>query len=70
MGARCSGSSQARGRRATRPGRARDAVPNWIVGESFSAGRGHEWRILAIDTDIDDELVDQGINAVFTVEQI
>jgi hypothetical protein len=26
------------------------AVPNWTVGETFSTGRGHEWRILAIDT--------------------
>jgi hypothetical protein len=43
------------------------AVPNWTVGESFSTGRGHEWRILAIDTNIDDELVARGINAVFTV---
>jgi hypothetical protein len=44
------------------------AVRNWTVGEAFSTGRGHEWRILAIETDIDDELVDRGINAVFTVE--
>lgn len=42
-------------------------VPNWTVGETFSTGRGHEWRILAIDTDIDKELVDRGISAVFTV---
>jgi hypothetical protein len=46
------------------------AVPNWTVGETFSTGRGHEWRILAIDTDIDDELVDRGIKAVFTVEPV
>ena len=46
------------------------AVPNWTVGETFSTGRGHEWRILAIDTNIDDELVERGINAGFTVEQI
>ena len=44
------------------------AVPNWTVGEWFSTGRGHEWRILAIDTDIDEELVEHGFNAVFTVE--
>jgi hypothetical protein len=36
------------------------AVPNWTVGETFSTGRGDEWRILAIDTDIDDELVARG----------
>ena len=44
------------------------AVPNWAVGETFATGRGHEWRILAIDSDIDEELIEQGINAVFTVE--
>ena len=38
------------------------------MGETFSTGRGHEWRVLAIDTNIDDELVERGINAVFTVE--
>jgi hypothetical protein len=27
-------------------------------------------RILAIETDIDDELVDRGINAAFTVEPV
>jgi hypothetical protein len=37
------------------------AVPNWTVDETFSTGRGHEWRILGIDSDIADELVDQGI---------
>jgi hypothetical protein len=46
------------------------AVPNWTVGETFSTSRGDEWRILAIDTDIDDELVEHGINAVFTVEPV
>jgi hypothetical protein len=30
------------------------AVPNWTVGETFTTGRGHEWRILAIDTEIAD----------------
>jgi hypothetical protein len=28
------------------------AVPNWTVCETFSTGRGHEWRILAIDENI------------------
>jgi hypothetical protein len=44
------------------------AVPNWTVGETFSTGRGDEWRILAVDYDVDVELVDRGLNAVFTVE--
>jgi hypothetical protein len=43
-------------------------IPNWSVGETFSTGRGHEWRILAIETEIDDELVEHGVNAVLTVE--
>jgi hypothetical protein len=36
------------------------AVPNWTVGETFSTDRGREWRILAIDSAIDDELVERG----------
>jgi hypothetical protein len=44
------------------------AVPNWTVGERFSTAHGQEWRILAIDTEIDDELVERGFNAMFTVE--
>jgi hypothetical protein len=44
------------------------AVPNWEVGQTFLTGRGDEWRILAIDTEIDDELVERGFNAVFAVE--
>jgi hypothetical protein len=63
----CSGSRTAS--RTTRPSSS-PRVPNWTVGETFSTGRGHQWRILAIDSDIAEELVDQGINAVFTVEQI
>jgi hypothetical protein len=45
------------------------AVPNWTVGDTFLTGRGDEWRILAIETEIDDELVEEGFNGVFTVEQ-
>jgi hypothetical protein len=39
------------------------AVPNYAVGETFLLGKGHRLRILRIDTDIDDELVELGINA-------
>jgi hypothetical protein len=46
------------------------AVPNYAVGETFLLGKGHRLRILRIDTDIDDELVERGINAVFTVEPV
>jgi hypothetical protein len=44
------------------------AVPNWTVGETFTTGRGHKWRILGIDTEIADELIDAGFNGAFTVE--
>jgi hypothetical protein len=43
-------------------------VPNWTIGEAFTTGRGHGWRILAIDTEISDERVDAGFNGLFTVE--
>jgi hypothetical protein len=46
------------------------AVPNYTVGETFLLGHGERLRILAINTDIDDELVARGINAVFTVEPV
>jgi hypothetical protein len=44
------------------------AVPNWTVGEIIPLGRGERLRVLAIDDNLDDELVERGINAVFTVE--
>jgi hypothetical protein len=44
------------------------AVPNWSVGETFVTGRGADWRIVAIETEIDEELLERGFNGVFTVE--
>ena len=44
------------------------SFPNWTVGEVIPLGRGELLRILAIDDDVDDELVEHGIRAVFTVE--
>jgi hypothetical protein len=44
------------------------AVPNWTIGETFTTGRGDVWRILAIETEIAEELIEQGINGVLTVE--
>jgi hypothetical protein len=71
IGTRCSDSARLEDGEPNDPAGIRDGGPaNWTVGETFSTGRGHQWRILAIDAAIDDELVDQGINAVFTVEQI
>ncbi len=44
-------------------------VPNWSVGETILLGPGERLRILAIDPDINEELVGgAAINAVFTVE--
>jgi hypothetical protein len=44
------------------------AVPNWTVGEVIPLGRGERLRVLAINDDVDEELVESGITAVFTVE--
>ena len=46
------------------------AVPKYAVGETFLLGPDERLRTLAIDTDIDDELVERGFNAVFTVEPV
>jgi hypothetical protein len=43
------------------------AVPNWNVGEIIPLGRGEELRVLAIETDIADELIDAGFNGIFVV---
>jgi hypothetical protein len=41
-------------------------IPSWSVGETFLVTAHERLRILAIDFDLDDELVDRGINAVFS----
>ncbi len=46
------------------------AILNYSVGETFPLGRGERLRILAIDDDPDDELVEAGINGIFTVEPV
>jgi hypothetical protein len=43
-------------------------IPAWTVGEEFLITAHQRLRILAVDFDLADDLVDQGINAVFTVE--
>lgn len=40
------------------------AVPNWTVGETFMTGRGQQWRVLAIQMEINEELVDAGFNGI------
>jgi hypothetical protein len=46
---------KARGGEPNDPAVFATAVPNWTVGETFTTGRGHEWRILAIETEIAEE---------------
>ena len=46
------------------------ATPTWKVGDEFFTGVDEFWRILAIDTDIDEELVERGFHAVWPVEPI
>ncbi len=46
----------------------RGAVPNWSVGEELMLGEGERLRILAIETEIAEELIEEGFNGVFTVE--
>lgn len=42
-------------------------IPSWNEGASLVTAH-QRVRILAIDFDLDDELFEEGINAVFTVE--
>jgi hypothetical protein len=46
------------------------AVPNWELDEMFQTGDGSRWRLLAIETAIDEAFEAQGINAIWTVEPI
>ena len=46
------------------------AAPNWTIGETFLLSRGEEVRILAIDTELADELIERGFNGVFVVEPV
>jgi hypothetical protein len=43
------------------------AVPNWEPGETFRTGDGARWRLLEIETEIHEEFVAHGINAIWTV---
>ena len=46
------------------------ATPTWRVGNEFFTGQGQFSRILGIETEIADELLARGFNAVWTVEPI
>jgi hypothetical protein len=45
-------------------------VPYWSVGDAIILGEGERLRILGIETEITDVLVDHGFNGVFTVEPV
>jgi hypothetical protein len=46
-------------------------IPSWTVGETFLITAHQRLRIVAIDYEIlADELVEKGVNAVFTVEPV
>ncbi|MDP9226457.1 MAG: hypothetical protein M3P18_21985 [Actinomycetota bacterium] len=47
------------------PGAFVTAVPNWTVGETLMTGRGQQWRVLVIQTEINEELVDAGVNGIW-----
>ena len=46
------------------------AVPEWNVGDTFLLPGGERFRILAIQTEIAQQLLDAGFNAVFVVEPL
>jgi hypothetical protein len=43
-------------------------IPSWTAGEEFLVTAHQRLRILAVDFDLDDELVARRFNAVWTVE--
>ena len=43
-------------------------VPNWSVSETIMLGDGQRLRILSIETEIAERLIEEGIVGVFTVE--
>jgi hypothetical protein len=46
------------------------AAPNYSVGEVFIVAFGKQFRILEIETEIDEELIAAGFNGVFVVEPV
>lgn len=45
-------------------------VPNWTVGETLLLGSGERFRILGIETDLDEPALAAGFNGVFVVEPV
>lgn len=46
------------------------AVPNWVVGDTFSLGSGESLRIVEIQTGLAPEFVEAGFNGVLVVESM
>jgi len=46
------------------------AVPNWEVGEVVMLAPDDDIRIVEIDTEIDQQLIDLGFNAIWFVEPV
>ena len=44
------------------------AVPNWSVGDVITVSRDEQLRVVAIDESPHEELVEQNVRAIFTVE--
>jgi hypothetical protein len=46
------------------------AVHKWSVGDTFPLGSGERFRIIEIETEIAQELIDAGFNGVFVIEPV
>jgi hypothetical protein len=44
------------------------AVPNWQVDEELTLSSGERLRIAAVVTDVPDDLLELGVNAIWAVE--
>jgi len=45
-------------------------VPTWSAGDVITLGRGEQPRVLSVETEIDNELIDKGFNGMLTVEPL
>jgi hypothetical protein len=46
------------------------AIPNWSPDEVITFGTGHQARIVAIDTELNEKIIEAGFRALFVVEQV
>jgi hypothetical protein len=52
------------------PGAYLSLIPNWEVDDTFALADGRELRIVAIDWEIAQVLIDQGFTAIWFVEPV